>query len=317
MASFGTSYGYVNALAVLPGGDLVAAGRFDGAGGVPANNIARWNGSAWSNLGPGLLGGSGTYPALALAVSPSGDLLAGGEFTSAGGAPAPSIARWNGSAWSALGSGTNGTTNAIAILPSGEVVAGGDFTLAGGKVSAFLARWSDTGKPAVARQPAPRTVTPGQTMTLTGAPATGYTGVSFQWRRNNANIGSGPGGASPGGGSVSGASGTLASPTDGGWAILTINNIQPSDAGAYSVVFSNACGSASSQAAAVTVANPCYANCDQSTSSPILNINDFQCFLNAFAAGTGYANCDASTIPPVLNVNDFQCFVNAFAAGCP
>ncbi|MFN0134049.1 MAG: GC-type dockerin domain-anchored protein [Phycisphaerales bacterium] len=61
---------------------------------------------------------------------------------------------------------------------------------------------------------------------------------------------------------------------------------------------------------------PCYANCDQSTTPPVLNINDFSCFLNRFASGSPYANCDLSTTPPVLNVNDFSCFVNRFAAGC-
>ena len=30
-----------------------------------------------------------------------------------------------------------------------------------------------------------------------------------------------------------------------------------------------------------------------------------------------YANCDGSTTPPVLNVLDFNCFINRFAAGCP
>jgi probable HAF family extracellular repeat protein len=60
----------------------------------------------------------------------------------------------------------------------------------------------------------------------------------------------------------------------------------------------------------------CYANCDASTAPPILNANDFQCFINAFAAGASYANCDGSTAPPILNANDFQCFLNAFAAGC-
>ena len=66
------------------------------------------------------------------------------------------------------------------------------------------------------------------------------------------------------------------------------------------------------------VENPvaCYANCDDSTVPPILNINDFQCFLNKFASGDTYANCDNSTNPPVLNANDFQCFMNKFAAGC-
>jgi hypothetical protein len=29
------------------------------------------------------------------------------------------------------------------------------------------------------------------------------------------------------------------------------------------------------------------------------------------------ANCDNSTINPVLNVNDFSCFLNQYAAGCP
>ncbi|MFN0133894.1 MAG: GC-type dockerin domain-anchored protein [Phycisphaerales bacterium] len=60
----------------------------------------------------------------------------------------------------------------------------------------------------------------------------------------------------------------------------------------------------------------CPANCDGSTSSPVLNINDFACFLNLYAAGDSRANCDGSTSSPVLNVNDFACFLNAYAAGC-
>jgi hypothetical protein len=61
----------------------------------------------------------------------------------------------------------------------------------------------------------------------------------------------------------------------------------------------------------------CYANCDQSTQSPLLNILDFNCFLNRFAAGDAWANCDQSSQAPVLNVLDFNCFLNKFAAGCP
>ncbi|MBX3377970.1 MAG: hypothetical protein KF678_13320 [Phycisphaeraceae bacterium] len=60
----------------------------------------------------------------------------------------------------------------------------------------------------------------------------------------------------------------------------------------------------------------CYANCDQSSGSPLLTANDFQCFLNKFAAGDTYANCDGSTGTPLLTANDFQCFLNKFAAGC-
>jgi hypothetical protein len=61
----------------------------------------------------------------------------------------------------------------------------------------------------------------------------------------------------------------------------------------------------------------CYPNCDASTTPPVLNVLDFNCFLNAFSAGASYANCDHSTTPPVLNVLDFNCFLNAFSAGCP
>jgi hypothetical protein len=62
---------------------------------------------------------------------------------------------------------------------------------------------------------------------------------------------------------------------------------------------------------------PCYANCDGSTTAPILNVSDFICFQNKFAGGSPYANCDGSTIEPILNILDFICFQNAYAAGCP
>jgi hypothetical protein len=70
----------------------------------------------------------------------------------------------------------------------------------------------------------------------------------------------------------------------------------------------------------------CYANCDGSTQHPILNVDDFTCFINEFAAAqvlphaqqvVHYANCDDSTVAPALNVDDFTCFINYFAAGCP
>jgi hypothetical protein len=62
---------------------------------------------------------------------------------------------------------------------------------------------------------------------------------------------------------------------------------------------------------------PCYANCDGSAVVPVLTANDFQCFLNTYAAGSTAANCDGSTVNPVLTANDFQCFLNKYAAGCP
>jgi hypothetical protein len=64
-------------------------------------------------------------------------------------------------------------------------------------------------------------------------------------------------------------------------------------------------------------APPCYANCDGSTTPPVLNINDFVCFQGKYAAGDTSANCDNSTANPILNVNDFICFLGQYAIGCP
>jgi hypothetical protein len=61
----------------------------------------------------------------------------------------------------------------------------------------------------------------------------------------------------------------------------------------------------------------CYANCDGSSAAPILNVNDFTCFMNHYAAANAYANCDGSTVPPIVNVLDFVCFQTKFAVGCP
>lgn len=63
------------------------------------------------------------------------------------------------------------------------------------------------------------------------------------------------------------------------------------------------------------VARPvfCYPDCD---GSGALNVVDFGCFLNHFAARDLYANCDGSTQPPQLSVIDFSCYLNRFAAGC-
>ena len=73
-----------------------------------SNCVAQWNGSGWSALASGISGvgsdGNGPY-VVALAVSGS-TLYAGGDFYAAGSdTNASYIAQWDGSSWSALGSG--------------------------------------------------------------------------------------------------------------------------------------------------------------------------------------------------------------------
>ncbi|HEX7585125.1 MAG TPA: hypothetical protein VF373_10585, partial [Prolixibacteraceae bacterium] len=59
-------------------------------------------------------------------ASYNGELYAGESFVMAGGNPANYIAKWNGSAWSPLGTGTNGTVNSLAVYNS-ELYTGGLF----------------------------------------------------------------------------------------------------------------------------------------------------------------------------------------------
>jgi len=196
-------------------------------------------------------------------VLPTGDLFAGGLFSSAGGMSANRIARWNGTAWSALGTGTDSPVLSLSVLPSGEVVAGGQFITAGGSISAYFARWTGTNTPWITLDPQPQTIAAGETLNLSATPANGYANVSFQWQLNGQPIVNGDGGASAGGGTVSGASSPLPSPTDGTPATLTITNAQPGDSGDFTAIFSNACGSITSIVATVTVAPTCPADYNQ------------------------------------------------------
>ena len=132
----------INALA-LSGTDLYVGGDFTTARGVPNTScIAKWNGSVWSALGTGCsLAGGGSYVS-ALAFLGS-DLYIGGVFPSVGGiGNTLNIAKWNGSVWSALGTGCNGLVRAL-FNYSGTMCAGGDFTQAGGVTdTSSLARWN-------------------------------------------------------------------------------------------------------------------------------------------------------------------------------
>jgi hypothetical protein len=138
--------GGVTALAVSDS-TLYACGGFTTAGGNPANGLAQWNGSSWSALGSGIAGGSFFYSPSVAALAVSGSTLyAGGYFTNAGGSAANSIAQWNGSSWSALGSGIGEYGSAsyvFALAVSGSTLyAGGDFATAGGNPANGIAQWN-------------------------------------------------------------------------------------------------------------------------------------------------------------------------------
>lgn len=122
-------------------GDLIAGGRFIGAGGQPANRIARWNGTDWEPLGTGVDGPSA--PFVDALVVYNGELIVGGYFTTGGGVPAANLARWNGTDWQPFGGGANSAVSALQVH-DGELFAGGAFTTIGGVPANRVARWDGT-----------------------------------------------------------------------------------------------------------------------------------------------------------------------------
>jgi hypothetical protein len=136
---------------VVSGSDLYVGGWFQNAGGIAeADRVAKWSAGAWSALGSNGAGdGAITDVVEALGVSGS-DLYVGGRFVNAAGLPtADYLAKWNGSAWSAVGSNLAGTDGALNFVPyafafsGSDVYVGGGFTDAGGILAAdYIAKWN-------------------------------------------------------------------------------------------------------------------------------------------------------------------------------
>src|SRR5207253_2342845 len=125
------------------GSDLYVGGTFTSAGGLPANNVAKWNGTTWSALGSGVFGFANEEVLAMLADGTN--LYVGGALTNAGGVPANNIAKWDGAHWSALGSGLgapNSAQGVAALVQSnGLLYAGGAFDLTGAAAGASVAAW--------------------------------------------------------------------------------------------------------------------------------------------------------------------------------
>jgi hypothetical protein len=151
----GTGSPTVRALCTFDDGNgmqLYAAGRFNTIGGVPAANIARWNGQAWSAVGLGIGPASTSTLIEVLRVIDDGSgpkLYAGGAFASAGGTSVSNLAAFDGQTWSNVGGGVAGTgarVCSVAGFDDGRgdgvaIYAGGSFATAGGVPARNLARF--------------------------------------------------------------------------------------------------------------------------------------------------------------------------------
>src|ERR1017187_5044964 len=111
--------------------DQLAVSVADANATYPVRIDPTFSDADWVSLGSGIGGGDLYGPGVfALAVVGT-NLYAGGDFTAAGGVPVNNIAKWDGSAWSALGSGMNSWVNALAASGTNLYV-GGNFITAGG-----------------------------------------------------------------------------------------------------------------------------------------------------------------------------------------
>ncbi len=70
-----------------------------------------------------------------------GDLIAIGQFMSAGGGLANLVARWDGSAWHPLGDGLSGGDAYVGIIYDEMLVVAGQFSQAGGNPAGKIATW--------------------------------------------------------------------------------------------------------------------------------------------------------------------------------
>jgi hypothetical protein len=121
-------------------GNLYAGGMFRNAGAMGMQNLARWDGSAWSTIG-GIGGAMMGEDAVSAMCAYNGQLYVGGNFGSCGSITANNLGSWNGSSWSTIGTGMNGKVNSLAVY-HGKLYIAGEFTSAAGTSVNNIASYS-------------------------------------------------------------------------------------------------------------------------------------------------------------------------------
>lgn len=142
------NYGVDNAVGdIEPGrkGEIYISGSFETVNlnasavdpNLTAKYVAYYDGTQWRALSQNTVGAIIND----VAVAPNGDIYVTGQFTTIGGVAATNIAKFNGSVWSALGTGLNNDGLHISIDARGNVYVGGNFSTAGGVTAQGIAKW--------------------------------------------------------------------------------------------------------------------------------------------------------------------------------
>jgi hypothetical protein len=284
--------------------------------------VGMWDGSNWVVIGDATSGSSGNVSGLAALPRPGGqDLYAIGSFTTISGSPAAGFARWDGAQWHSVwgqpmlsgygqprictyddGTGPALFTNSTPqTVPNGAGVQG-LYRFDGTNLTLLGATSNGGGFPLILALQVfddgrgPALYIGGGFTSIGGVPARNlarWDGHQFE---------------QVGGGVLSLVKGLGVMHDERGLGLWVQSDPSPT------VVYAGG-GVANGLAVWFGCKEPnCYTNCDLSTAPPTLNINDFMCFMNAYARRDPFADC---TTDGVQNIADFQCFMTKFAAGCP
>jgi hypothetical protein len=341
-SSPGNVVGSIATMALMTNGELVVAGSFGSVGGVPANNIAKWNGTTWAPLGLGTLGFVHSVCAV-----PNAGVAVGGSFARAGGLTVNFIAQWRASTgWTTMGNGVEGDVFSITRGPGNELLVGGRFLHAAPAASRFVALWNGTTWAPLgvgtdhfvfsgAVLPPSRggeLLIGGQFENAGGEPAFGFARYSRSgrpWVAEHPSIdGWTCGGGSPVELHAAPAVGyrnieylwrrdgvpLKDGPTPWGSTIegsitdrLIISDARDADAGSYDCILGNPCGVSTSAAAAVRVCRADF-DCNQWIDS-----RDFFAYVWAFFQGHASAEMTGDT---KVTAEDFFEYLKLFFAGC-
>ena len=118
-------------------GNIYAGGSFISSV-TGSRYVAKWDGTAWSELGAGSLKANSYI--YSLCIDGNNNIYAAGAFTDAVGSRY--VARWNGTSWSQLGGAfaMDGDIRALVADGKGSIYAAGRFHNASGK--SYVARWN-------------------------------------------------------------------------------------------------------------------------------------------------------------------------------
>jgi hypothetical protein len=121
-------------------GHMLVGGHFIQIGPLATPHLVEKNGTAWKTIGKGLTNCCYFKP---IAIDSSNNIYMGGHYKDTDNPVLmdQDLIKWNGSAWSPVGSGLQGNVRALEINSSGKLYAGGSITVAGSNTIHNIAQW--------------------------------------------------------------------------------------------------------------------------------------------------------------------------------